>query len=65
MIKVRTVLNIKLIVIHKELRTIFGKEAPLLRPVQGWLIWFRDGREEVEDEERSDRSITETVSENI
>ncbi|CAF4590887.1 unnamed protein product, partial [Didymodactylos carnosus] len=30
-----------------------------------WSKWFRDGREDVEDEERVGRPITETTTENI
>ena len=64
-IKVRTVLHVEPIVIHNELSVVFGDEAPPLRTVQRWSKWFRDGREDVEDEERPGRPITETTSENI
>ena len=65
-IKVRTALVIEPIVIHNELNTIFGDEAPTLRTVQRWSKCFREDREEeVEDEERTGRPITETTSENI
>ena len=64
-IKVRTALDIEPIVIHNELNTVFGDEAPTLRTVQRWSKCFREGREEVEDEERPGRPITETTSENI
>ncbi|CAF0991750.1 unnamed protein product [Rotaria sordida] len=64
-IKVCPVLHIKPIVIHNELRTVFGDEAPPLRTVQRWSKWFREGREEVEDEERPGRPITETTHENM
>lgn len=64
-IKVRTALNIEPIVIHNELSTVFGDEAPPLRTVQRWSKWFRDGREDVEDEERPGRPITETTTGNI
>ena len=64
-IKVRTALNIEPIVIHNELSTVFGDESPPLRTVQRWSKWFRDGREDVEDEERPGRPITETTTENI
>ncbi|CAF4337010.1 unnamed protein product, partial [Rotaria sordida] len=64
-IKVRTAFHIEPIVIRNELRTIFGDEAPPLRTVQRWSKWFREGREEVEDEERPGIPITETTSENI
>ena len=64
-IKVRTALDIEPIVIHNESNTVFGNEAPTLRTVQRWSKCFREGREEVEDEERPGRPITETTSENI
>ncbi|CAF0996539.1 unnamed protein product [Rotaria sordida] len=64
-IKVRTALYIEPIVIHNELRTVFGNEVPSLRTVQRWSKWFREGRVEVEDEERPGRPITETTSKNI
>ncbi|CAF1346347.1 unnamed protein product [Rotaria sp. Silwood1] len=64
-IKVRTALHIEPIAIHNELHTVFGDEAPPRSTVQRWSKWFRDGREQVEDEERPDRPVTETTSENI
>ncbi|CAF4347709.1 unnamed protein product, partial [Rotaria sp. Silwood2] len=64
-IKVRTALHIQLTVIHKELHTVFGDQAPLLRTVQRWPKSFREGREEVEDEEKSERPVTETTPENV
>jgi hypothetical protein len=64
-IKVRTALNIPPIVIYNELHTVFGDQAPLLRTVQRWSKAFLEGREEVEDEERSGRPVTETTPENI
>ena len=64
-IKVRTALHIQPVVIHNELQTVFGDEAPPLRTVQRWSKWFHEGREEVEDDERSGRPVTEATSENI
>lgn len=64
-IKVRTALDIQPIVIHNELCTVFGHEAPPLRTVQRWSKWFREGREAVEDEERPGRPIMETTPGNI
>jgi len=40
-------------------------KLPPLRTVQRWSKWFREGWEEVEDEDRPGRPITETTSENI
>jgi histone-lysine N-methyltransferase SETMAR len=64
-IKVRTALGIQPTIIHDELCTVFGNEAPSFRTVARWSKWFRDGREEIEDEPRAGRPITETTSENI
>ena len=64
-IKVRTALNIRPTIIHDELRTVFGDEAPSFSIVARWSQWFRKGREEIEDEVRPGRSITETTSANI
>ena len=64
-IKVRTALHVEPIVIHNELSVVFGDEAPPLRTVQRWSKWFREGREEVEDEERPGRPTMETTSGNI
>lgn len=64
-IEVCTALNIEPIVIHNELYSVFGDQAPPLRTVQRWSKWFREGRQEVEDEARPGRPVTETTSENI
>lgn len=64
-IKVRTALNIEARTIHDELHTVFGDEAPSYRTVARWTQWFREGREEIEDEERSGRPVTETTLDNI
>ena len=49
-IKVRTALHIQPTIIHDELCTVFGDEAPSFRTVARWSQWFREGREEIEDE---------------
>ncbi|CAF4720703.1 unnamed protein product, partial [Rotaria sp. Silwood1] len=64
-IKVRTALNIEARTIHDELSNLFGDEAPSYRTVARWAQWFRPGREEIEDEERSRRPVTESTLENI
>ncbi|CAF5131931.1 unnamed protein product, partial [Rotaria sp. Silwood1] len=64
-IKVRTALNIEATTIHDELHTVFGDEAPSYRTVARWAQWVREGREEIEDEERSGRPVTETTLDNI
>ncbi|CAF3783800.1 unnamed protein product [Rotaria sp. Silwood1] len=62
---VRTALNIDVTTIHDELCTVFGDEAPSYRTITRWAQWFREGREEIEDEERSGRPVTECTLENI
>jgi histone-lysine N-methyltransferase SETMAR len=64
-IKVRTALDIQPTIIHNEFCTVFADEAPSFRTVARWSKWFREGREETEDETRTGRPITETTSENI
>ncbi|CAF4012003.1 unnamed protein product [Rotaria sp. Silwood1] len=61
----RTALNIEARTIHDELHTVFGDEAPSYRTVTRWAQWFREGREEIEDEERSGRPVTKTTLDNI
>ncbi|CAF0968457.1 unnamed protein product [Rotaria sp. Silwood1] len=64
-LKVRTALNIQPTIIHDELHTVFGNESLSFRTVARWSKWFREGREEIEDETRPGRPITEATSENI
>jgi histone-lysine N-methyltransferase SETMAR len=64
-IKARTALGIQPTIIHDELCTVFSYEAPSFRTVARWSQSFREGREEIEDEARAGRPITETTSENI
>ncbi|CAF1684678.1 unnamed protein product, partial [Adineta ricciae] len=61
----RTALNIEATTIHDELHNVFGDDAPSYRTVARWVQWFRDGREVVEEEERSGRPVTESTPENI
>ncbi|CAF5141731.1 unnamed protein product, partial [Rotaria sp. Silwood1] len=49
-IKIRTVLNIEARVIHEELYVLF---------------MFHEGRQEIEDDARSGRPVTETTFDNI
>jgi hypothetical protein len=62
-IKVRTALNIQARIIYEELHSVFGDQAPGLRTVERWSQLFRQGREDIEDEARSGRPITETTFE--
>jgi len=59
------VLNIQARIIHEELCSAYGHEAPCLTTVEKWSKRFREGEEDVEDKERSGRPVTETTSENI
>ncbi|CAF5016228.1 unnamed protein product, partial [Rotaria sp. Silwood1] len=61
----RTALNIPARVIHNELYSVHDDQAPSFRIIKRWNKLFREGREEVEDEARSGRPITETTYENI
>ncbi|CAF1455419.1 unnamed protein product, partial [Rotaria sordida] len=64
-ITVRTALNIQARIIHDELYSVYGDQAPSLRTVERWSKLFREGREKIEDKTRPGRPITETTSENI
>jgi histone-lysine N-methyltransferase SETMAR len=64
-IKMRTALSIPARIIYDELNSIYGNEAPGLSTVKRWSKLFRDGREEIEDEARPGRPMTETTTENI
>lgn len=64
-IKVRTALNVEATTIHDELRAVFGDEAPSYRTIARWAQWFREEREEIDDDERSGRPVTESTPENI
>ncbi|CAF2167209.1 unnamed protein product [Rotaria magnacalcarata] len=64
-IKVHTALNVQVRVTYEELHSVFADEVPPLRTVERWAKWFREGREEVEDEARPGRPVTETTTENI
>jgi transposase len=64
-IKVRTELHIPPSAIHNELSSVYGDQAPALKTVQRWSKSFRERREEIEDEARPGRPITETTVENI
>ncbi|CAF3957146.1 unnamed protein product, partial [Rotaria sp. Silwood1] len=64
-IKVRTELHIPPSAIHNELSSVYGDQVPSLRTVQRSSKSFREGREEIEDEVRPGRPITETTAKNI
>ncbi|CAF4971681.1 unnamed protein product, partial [Rotaria sp. Silwood1] len=62
---VRTELHIPPSAIHNELSSVYGDQVPSLRTVQRSSKSFREGREEIEDEVRPGRPITETTAKNI
>jgi len=64
-IKVRTALNIPPGVIYDELYSVYSEQAPSYATVKRWAKSFNEGREEIEDEARPGRFVTETTSDNI
>ncbi|CAF1390673.1 unnamed protein product [Rotaria sordida] len=64
-VKVRTALNIPAKDIHEELCFVCGDETSSLKTIEEWSKCFREGREEAEDEVRSDSLVIETTSESI
>ncbi|CAF4940599.1 unnamed protein product [Rotaria sp. Silwood1] len=63
-IKVHTALYIQAIAIHNELRTVFGGDASSFRTLARCAQCFCEGREDIQDKERSGRPVTETIPEN-
>ncbi|CAM4982674.1 unnamed protein product [Rotaria socialis] len=64
-IKVRTALNMQPKSIFDDLCTALRDQAPSYNTVVRWSKLCREGREEVEDEPRPGRPVTETTSDNI
>ena len=64
-IKVRTILGINPKKIHKELKTALGLNAPTYRTVAKWAKRFSEGREDINDEPRLGRPVSELTDENI
>ena len=64
-IKVRTAFHIQLTIMHDELCTVFGDEAPSYTTIAKWSKNFPEGRAEINDDIRSGKPITATTSENI
>lgn len=64
-IQVRFKLGIALNEIHKELKTALPDNAPSLSTVTRWFNKFRRGVEDLKDQHRPGRPITETTSANI
>ena len=64
-IRIRTILGIAPVTIHEELATALGPDAPAYRTVAKWAERFREGREDVNDDLRSGRPVSELTDENI
>ena len=64
-IKVRHFLGFDATAISNDFNSFAGDKAPSLRTVQRWCKYFEDGRQEIEDRERSGRPIVETLPANI
>ena len=63
--RIRTILGIAPMTIHEELTTALGPDAPAYRTVATWPERFREGREDVNDDLRSGRPLSELTDENI
>ncbi|CAF2552799.1 unnamed protein product [Rotaria sp. Silwood2] len=64
-IKIGTILGINPKTIREELATALGSKAPSYPTVAEWTKRFREGREDVNDEPRSGRPVSELTDENI
>jgi transposase len=64
-IKIRTILEIDPKTIHEELATALGSNAPSYQTIARWTKRFREGREDVNDDPRSGRPVSELTDENI
>ena len=64
-IKVRTVLNIQPKLIYNELYSVFGDQDPSYNTVAKWSSWFREEPEDIQDQPRPGRPVTETTTEHI
>lgn len=64
-IRIRTILGIAPKAIHEELATALGPDAPAYRTVAKWAERFREERENVNDDPRSGRPVSEVTDKNI
>ena len=58
-IRIRTILRIAPTTIHEKLATALGPDALAYRTVAKWAERFREGREDVNDDLRSGRQVSE------
>ena len=64
-IKIRTTFGINPKKIHKELATALGSKTPSYLTIAEWAKRFHEGREDINDDSRSGRSVSELTDENI
>ena len=62
---IRTILGINPKTIYEELATALGPNAPTYRTVAKWAKRFHEGREDVNDEPRFGRPVSELTNEHI
>jgi hypothetical protein len=64
-IETRALLGIPATVITEELEKVYSDKASKYRTLAKWVALFKDGRQELEDNPRSGRSITTHTASNI
>jgi transposase len=64
-VKIRAILGMNTTAIHEEFTTTLGPLAPSYRTVARWEKRFREGREDLNDDQRSESPVSETTDENI
>ena len=64
-IKIRTILGINPKTIHEELVTTLGSNTPSYPTVVQWAKHFHEGRENVNNDRRTARPLSELTDENI
>ncbi len=64
-IKIRVKLGDNSTSIHDDLKRVYGHDAPSYHTVADWAARFRDGRETIEDDQRSGRPVSTCTPENI
>lgn len=64
-VKIRTILEINPKTICEELTDALGFDAPSYAIVRRWTKRFREGRDDIDDDPRSCRSVSMLTDENI